>query len=103
MTRKEAYDYYEYLKKSGRFEDFRKKTKSQLSGKDLELFFYDDGEVLYNPFSGTMSKVSGNPEVVRYTKEQLEALGLVSGKKTKSYQEMTPEEQILFSNLLEDD
>ena len=57
MTREEAYEHYEYLKRTGKFEEFRKKTKSYLSGKDLALFFYDDGEIMYNPFSGTMDEI----------------------------------------------
>ena len=105
MTREEAYKHYEYLKKTGKFEEFRKKTKSQLSGKDLELFFFDDGDVLYNPFSGKLTKVDHDHPVAvgSLTFDQLRARGLLKGMKLKSYSEMTPEELALFTNTEEDE
>lgn len=101
MTRKEAFKFYEELEKSGKLDEFRHKHPKDMTQKELDLFYYDDGEVLYNPFSGEMSEiVKGMTEKGRkLTPERAKILGLWPGMKTRSYSELTDEEK----RILEDD
>lgn len=101
MTRDQAFKFYEELKKTGRLKEFQTKKPSEMTLKEKELFYFDDGKFLYNPFSGTINEVSSyidddnyNPKPL--TEERRKVLGLSPGMKPKSYTEMTPEEQKLF-------
>ena len=100
MTRKEAYEFYEELEKTGKLEEFRYKHPRDMTKKEQDLFYYDDGEVIYNPFVGVLDEiVKGSSELGSpLTEEKRKALGLYPGMKTKSYSEMTPEEQKLFDD-----
>lgn len=75
-----------------------------MTSKEKELFYFDDGKFLYNPFSGTINEVSPYIDDDNYipkplTEERKKALGLYPGMKTKSYAEMIPKEQKkLFSD-----
>ena len=103
MTRKEAYKFYEELEKTGKLEEFRHKHPRDMTRKEQDLFYYDDGEIMYNPFVGVLDKIFPFEDDKDYkpkplTKERMRALGLYPGMKTKSYSEMTPEEQKLFDD-----
>ena len=100
MTRKEAYEFYKELESTGKLEEFQRKRPSEMTKKEQDLFYYDDGEVLYNPFAGVLSEiVKGSSELgLPLTEDRRKALGLYPGMKTKSYSEMTPEEQKLFND-----
>ena len=58
MTRDQAFKYYEELKKTGKLKEFQTKKPSEMTSKEKELFYFDDGKFLYNPFSGTINEVS---------------------------------------------
>jgi hypothetical protein len=100
MTRKEVYEFYDELKKTGKLKEFQRKRPSEMTKKEQDLFYYDDGEVMYNPFVGVLDKiVKGSSELgLPLTEERRKALGLYPGMKTKSYSEMTPKEQKLFDD-----
>ena len=103
MTRDQAFKFYEELKKTGKLKEFQTKKPSEMTLKEKELFYFDDGKFLYNPFSGTINEVSPYIDDDNYipkplTEERKKALGLYPGMKTKSYAEMTPKEQKLFSD-----
>lgn len=103
MTRKEAYEFYEELKKTGKLKEFQRKRPSEMTKKEQDLFYYDDGKVMYNPFVGVLDEIVPFEDDKDYkpkplTEERRKALGLYPGMKTKSYSEMTPEEQKLFDD-----
>ncbi len=101
MTRKEVCAFYEDLKKTGKFEDFRNKHPREMTKKELDLFYYDDGEYMYDPFEGSLGKVSPSTEYGPNTGlsyDKLKAIGMLRGMKTKSWSELSDEEQKLFSD-----
>lgn len=104
MTRKDAYEFYEELKRTGKLKEFQRKRPSEMTKKEQDLFYYDDGKVMYNPFVGVLDEIvpfeddDKNYKPKPLTKEKMEALGLYPGMKTKSYSEMTPDEQKLFDD-----
>lgn len=59
---------------------------------------------MYNPFVGVLDEIvpfeddDKNYKPKPLTKEKMKALGLYPGMKTKSYSEMTPDEQKLFDD-----
>ena len=57
MTRNQAFKYYEELKKTGKLKEFQTKKPSEMTLKEKELFYFDDGKFFYNPFSGTINEV----------------------------------------------
>ena len=57
MTRNQAFKFYEELKKTGKLKEFQTKKPSEMTLKEKELFYFDDGKFLYNPFSGTINEV----------------------------------------------
>lgn len=57
MTRKEAYEFYDELKKTGKLKEFQRKRPSEMTKKEQDLFYYDDGKVMYNPFVGVLDEI----------------------------------------------
>lgn len=104
MTRKDAYEFYEELKRTGKLKEFQRKRPSEMTKKEQDLFYYDDGKVMYNPFVGVLDEIvpfeddDKNYKPKPLTKEKMKALGLYPGMKTKSYSEMTLDEQKLFDD-----
>ena len=101
MTRKEAYKFYENLKKTGKLEEFRHKHPRDMTKKEQDLFYYDDGEVMFDPFEGSLGKVTPSIEYGPNTGlsyDKLKVMGMLKGMKTKSWSELSEEEQKLFSD-----
>ena len=44
MTRNQAFKYYEELKKTGKLKEFQTKKPSEMTLKEKELFYFDDGK-----------------------------------------------------------
>ena len=89
MTRNQAFKFYEELKKTGKLKEFQTKKPSEMTSKEKELFYFDDGKFLYNPFSGTINEVFSYVDDDNYnpkplTEERKKELGLYPGMKTKS-------------------
>lgn len=104
MTRKEAFDFYNELVKTGKIEEFRRKHPWEMTKKEQDLFYYDDKKYMYDPFGGEMSeKLPSKIPPGHLTYEKLEALGLLKGMKSKSWSEMTEDERKLFSRDEEED
>lgn len=95
ITLKEAQEIMKELKESGEFERFLRKYQWEMTPRELNLFAFDDGYNMYDPFSGTIIYLSGeNCEYSEpFTEEKLKALGMWPGMKTKSFSEMTNEEK----------
>ena len=101
MTRKEAYEFYKELEKTGKLEEFRNKHPKDMTKKEQDLFYYDDGEVMYDPFEGNLGKVIPSTEYgpnKGLSYDKLEAIGMLKGMKTKSWSELSEEEQKLFND-----
>lgn len=95
ITLEEAEEILKELKESGEFDNFRRKQQWEMTPRELNLFAFDDGHNMYDPFSGTIEYISWEncEESEPFTEEKLKALGMWPGMKTKSFSEMTDEEK----------
>lgn len=82
MTREEAFNFYRKLLITGELEKFREKRPDNMTEEERELFYYDDGECMYNPFVGKMDSVNPDSEVTHTLSiDQLKAIGMLRGMK----------------------
>lgn len=97
MTRKEAFDFYNELVKTGKIEEFRNKDPEEMTEKEQDLFYYDDDKYFYDHFGQEMSeKLPMNIPPKEISLEKLKARGLLKGMKYKKFSEMSEEEKKLF-------
>lgn len=57
MTRNQAFKFYEELKETGKFDEFRRKRPWEMTRKEQDLFYFDDGKYMYDPFEGVIDEV----------------------------------------------
>ena len=98
MTRLEAFRYYESLLDSGEIESFRKIEK-EISEKDFNLLFYDDGGVTYNPLHGCLETYG---DLFGPSPDLLKSLGHLGGERTKRISDLTQEELEFFEGYDDD-
>ena len=101
MTRDQAFEYYKELKETGKFDEFRSKHPWEMTRKEQDLFYFDDGKYMYDPFEGDIDEVISATEYgpnKGASYEKLKASGMLKGMKTKAWSELSEEEQKLFSD-----